>query len=265
MARPRSVIASARRRKRRARVKSYSIWATAGAFLLAALFLAAGFLSHVSEFAIADVAVEGTQTVASTAVLSTVEQELLGNRGLLFSKRNKFLYPEGKIKAAVIADHPRIKQVHIAAQPDNTLFVEVSERQPALLWCTAGECRLMDETGVVFDHAPETPSGGMFEIVSSSTKAVVLGEKPLSDEQFDRIQTLRRGIEEAGFTPTSFALSEDKTGVFHTTGPRIRIPADLSAEQLIENLLTVTSVLPPEKELEYIDLRFGDHVPYYPQ
>lgn len=263
--RARSVITSARRRKRRMRARTYALWSAVVAAFAIIVFAGAGYVSHFSNFAISKIEISGTETVLPAAVLTTALEELSGTSALFFSERNRFLYPKDDLAAAVLENHPRIGDVSIEVVGETTLSIEVAERQPEVLWCSSPEnCRLMDDEGVVFAK-PEEGQEEFFTIIASSTDEVTSGMRPISADQFRRIQTIRRGIEEAGFTPTAFHRTLSGEGFFQTGGPDIRVPAAVSGQELVENLLTVVSVLPPEKELEYIDLRFGDHVPYYPQ
>lgn len=257
------------RRKRRRR-KAVFIFSFAGLLVLSGALV---WLSHVEFLRISDVQVSGNQTLASSSVVSFVEERLQGTYGGVFPKNNILLYPQDTIAAELAARYPVLKNVEVAAQDFHTIRVSLVEREPKALWCgvvpaSPEPCFFIDDEGLIYAQAPQ-----FSEPVYARYFGVLMGsglpKRYLSQTQF-------RGL---------FALVDalaQKESTLHIA--HIAVDAEGDVRVAFEKDFTLIFSLQDEggdiferytlargsepfagrdfSEFEYLDLRFGDKLYY---
>ena len=178
-------------------------------------------------------------------------------------------YPKDELNAALMKDFPRLKSVRIgrAGPFSTTLIINIDERSPFALWCTAlHECYAFDDAGLLFAPAdragkPQLPyvfSGGVDE--SAPIGKVFLPQK------LQGILDLLQRMREARFEPGTIEVNNDQDfSVDLQNGYTIKASFNQDPDTILHNLELV-AVSPQlrgkEQDLEYIDLRFGDRVYY---
>ena len=143
----------ARRHRQRMRLALFC-----GGGVLALVVLLVG-VTYLPFLQIRDVAVSGTETIATSTVANFVQKEISGRYLLVLPKRNIFLYPKRTIARDLLARFPELRAAVVHAANFHTLAAEVVERKPKALWCgtgpNLGNCSYVDEDGVVYAPAKE--------------------------------------------------------------------------------------------------------------
>lgn len=89
---------------------------------------------------------------------------------------NILTYSTGGMTARLKEAQSSIETLHISKGLPHTLRVEVALRTPVIRWERGGESYLLDEDGVVFQHAP---GSGMDEVIAGLPRVVDLQAEPV--------------------------------------------------------------------------------------
>ena len=253
--------------------------------LVVVFSVALGGVSQHEKWRITTIKVSGVQVVSEDAVRALATRVLEGNYYFLYARDNSFMFPRRKLEAQILETFPRIRSVNIRREGAHTIVIDVAERKPFMLWCgesfsgekpALAECWFIDDQGFVFSPAPIFSEGVYREVYAPlihRTKGTPLhAVVPLERFQFAYalVEGLERGV---GDIARVFIKPEGQYGVVVRSSklyPEL-IDAELyfkdgqSTERLMYNILSALPVqFPPdsisEKELLYIDLRFGNKV-----
>jgi hypothetical protein len=226
--------------------------------------------SRLSSLTIAEVKVEGGETIDHNLVRQIAEEELKGEYYRLVPRRFLWTYPEETINSR-IKNLPRVSAVTLDASESDVLQIYLKEYEPFALWCAGGEdgtvkepCVFIDSEGQAFAVAPALTGTALLRYRNNDTPKV--GDKPFGPTF---LKETRRFATEAG---TRFNLpvgvvewigQEDVS--FYVRGGGI---LKTTLRQPVDDTLNNLNVILVSKEFEdirpgsfaYIDLRFGDKV-----
>ncbi len=224
----------------------------------------AWFGSRLEPLTIAEVVVEGGETVDRAEVKRLIEAELEGEYYRVVPRRFSWWYPRQKIEEAVLGVD-RVKSVDLEQQGGRKLVARFTEYSPSALWCLKGErvdCVFLDSTGYGFTKAPPLLGTAMPRYVNAGEPLV--GERPFSYE-FMRdtgffAATVRKEfgmsvieVEKIGVDEATFNLAEG--GLLKIT---LRQPVVDSVDNLRVLLASDQFAHLRPGNFQYIDLRFGD-------
>jgi cell division septal protein FtsQ len=256
----------ARRRKRRALL---ALWSAVAVFLLVAL--AAG-VTWVPYVRIQKVDISGTQSVSKDAVLKTVQEKIAGGYGFIFARSNIFLYPKHEIENTLLSQYPVFKSVTAHAQNLQTLSVDVTERQPAALWCGNGsttDCSIMDGGGVVYAPAVTLSGDAFVTYMGSTTGQAQYPRQYLTQHMFEAltafVNELGKQVQDDNIREVAVDTNGDTRVYFQNDFLLIFSLNDDTAKTLARFSLALTSASFTAHKLsdfEYLDLRFGDKLYY---
>jgi len=172
--------------------------------LTLALGAAAYFLLASPTFRVTEAQVNGLSRLSAAEVNSTLG---LGGR-LIF-----FLQPE-EIVSRLRVSFPEIRSAQVTVALPNIVTLEVSERQPVLLWQQGDGYTWIDEDGVAF-----RPRGGAEGLVAVAALDTPPGspapiEDPLSPPAFLAPDLVRTAQTLAVSLPAGSALTYDETNGF---------------------------------------------------
>lgn len=231
-------------------------------------------LSYVHRFQIDDVTVSGNIVTESKDVKSVVMETIAGRRFVVFSKKNKFIYPHDLVVENLKNQFPRFETVDVRER-DRVIEVTVTERKGNYLWCgtdpdhAIDPCYFLDYSGVAFSLAPQFSQGVYFRFYSSDEN-VVPGVVVFSEKEFSDMNTLIDGVRALGFDPVSIVMTAFDNG-YVALFDGVRVIVD-PRDDVVTTLETFTSALKDpvlQKKmksntsgLEYFDLRFSNKVYY---
>ena len=233
------------------------------AFLLFFLFFSGNFYltTFAPLFQIQKVEVSGSEKLKES-VKSLVEPHLLTN---LFSFQTKsiFLFNPDQIAQFVLENFPQIEEIEFFKKFPDKLEIKIRERQAIALFCSQ-KCYLIDREGIAFE---EFFAKDIFEIEEQNKREISLGENVIEKEVLDGILKIKKVLEE------EFQISLEK--IVLVSDERVNVKTLESWEiyfnpkrdidwQLTKLRVLFEKEIPPEKRknLEYIELRFGNFAPY---
>lgn len=232
-------------------------------------FLSAVFLfvlANLPWLRIQNIEVNGAEE-NEKIVKNLIKENLSGRIFLFFPADNIFFVNEQSLAREIKNKFPAIKSADLMTNFfSRKIQANIKNRQIFAFSCLKAECFYLDEEGVLFKQAPIVSGGILLEIVASSSESriEIIRDKPLGDN-FYKISFLARKIEEN--------LKEDKLNkiilkdensfeLVFVSGLKIISDLETSPEKILRNLNIVLQSVKDRKNLEYIDLRFGNKAYY---
>jgi cell division septal protein FtsQ len=265
------VIKPSRLREKRRRIALIK----AGLLLFCCIVLLALIISffRLKTFVVTDIQIVGNSVTSSDSLTALAKNDMGGDYAYLFPRSNIFIYPQEKIRKDIMASFNRISDVSLSTEGTHVLRIEVTERKPYALWCkdpasgTAGSCYFMDNTGYVFDQAPDFFGGVFITYYGIVTDDDPIGKSFLDREQFSGLDAFARSLSTLNLTALSVkTLAPNQFEIDIDQGGTILLSSDQPYQTTLSNLSTVLSGLPLGVKsihlLQYIDLRFGNKVYY---
>ena len=255
-------------RARRKRFRALALLAVAALFVL--LGYGVGYASYLPRFSIDRIEVRGASDIRPKLVEVFVATKLWDGSPALLSESNILFFPRAEIEAALRDFSSRIASVNVSRESllANALIVTVEERKPFARWCDSVKaCFAMDSGGIVFAPASTTPTfetpyvfeGSLPEAGDPVGQAYLAGQLPA-------VLALLERLGQSSFSPERIvALGEQDYSVELREGFALRVSYGGDVGAIVKNLELVAgseALRGKERELEYIDLRFGNRVYY---
>jgi cell division septal protein FtsQ len=211
------------------------------------------FLFLSNFFQVKEIRVEGEKEVSEEKIL------------LVFPLKNIFLINLGEIKNDILDKFPQIGEVEIKRKFPDVLEVVVSERTAVANWCGKQQCFLLDNNGIVFKE--KISENNFSEIGSVQNSEFSLGEKMVGEEDLSKILNISSYLKSNLELPLEkfVIFSEDKLAAKISEGWEIYFNLQKDIDwQLTKLRAVLEEKIPSEnrKDLEYIELRFGNFAPY---
>ena len=230
-------------------------------FCLIPLILGVGFyfLFFSSFFQVKKIIISGNKSVRENKIRAIVERNLENNI-LFFTTRSIFLTNLNKVKNDILNNLPKIAEVEISRGFPDVLSIVVIEREGVANFCFKEKCFLIDNEGIIFENQKEN-----FLRIEEKRKEILtlnLGQKVIEKENLEKILKIEKFINEKfefGIEKTS--LFNEKITIDSREGWRIFFDLKKDLEWQFTKLdLVLKEKIPSQRrrELEYIDLRFGD-------
>lgn len=251
------------------------------------LFIALiGFFFTSPIFAITSARVEGAETINPAALRSIAEDYLDSRAFLLFQHNNRFLFSEKKCRQLLEKEYS-FSSLDLTRE-GKTLAIVLKEKVSSFLWLTGRQSFLADNTGVIIRSVQEeealslmnppllqgpTPDGSLLDEptivltfrdldntpVSVNQSVLSIAELSASRQFFDALRA-------AGVYLEHFEINRLAGSWFKAVtkdGYAILFEPTADTEKQAANVLLVLQNQAGNLvELEYIDVRFGDHVYY---
>jgi hypothetical protein len=236
-----------------------------GVFILVGA-LAVFFFSHpMFDFTI--IHVKGTQqtdrSIFSSAIRSVMDERV----ALFFHRQNRFLFDE-ELFLKKLNEQFTFRDIQLK-KSGQQIEIMVVERTSQLIWLTNSSPFVVDLDGVAIralttDEFERLKGIGMPLFVDRNAVEVQIGRSVLTSEEIEAVFRFHEHLntQRIAFTQTEFdRLSGKWIGVLTTQKYRILFDAsgDIDAQAGRLEVILKEKVSDPAK-LEYIDLRFGDHI-----
>jgi len=235
--------------------------------LLGAIVLLLSQLSMLSVVSVDTVRVVGNESLGSARLMREIVDELDGYYLNLFSRRNTFLVPRGRIEKKLLVSFPRLASVNARTEGFTKFAVEVQEREEVGVYCKNEDCYFIDKNGFIFDEAPQFTDAQYLEFYGTlSHKGTPIRQRLLPEESFVALLSFINDVERAGFASESLNMqSESLYEVILKVGGRIIFDPGDDYDVIRENLALALSSDDLEGgavRIKYIDLRFGNRIFY---
>ncbi len=255
-------------------------------FALVVFLIALAFLSRMEDLLIDSVRVSGNEVISSEMLEGVALNTLEENPLFIFAGNNKFLYSKKILISSLKDEFPRILHASVRRE-GGTLLLSVVERERSYLWCgndfavdtlgfTEKECFFVDESGLIFDKAPNFSKGVYFTFYSKVSDTEPIGQHILDFDTVKNIMLLVDALDQEGLPAHSLVVLDDtQYELLLNIGSSPNSPAKLlfsygqSVDEIFNKLKTIMSEEPFKTEfaekrnkLEYIDVRFNNRVFY---
>ena len=217
-----------------------------------------------SFFQMEKIFVSGEKKVSKEKIKIKIEQGL-ENKILFLKTKSIFLVNLNKIREDILNNFPRLGEVEIKRVFPDVLNIVVVERLSLAKWCQEEQCFLLDNEGVIFEETPlETD---LIKIVDKkNTVSFALRERVIEKDYFETIFKIKNKLlDELKIEAKEFIVFTEHLNIKTTEGWEIYFnPKGNIDWQLTKLKAVLEEEIPLEKtkDLEHIDLRFGNFAPY---
>jgi len=248
--------------------KRKSIFRNKNFWFLVLAFIIVGVLFYVfiflETFQVKKIIITG-ENKTSVAELKTNVGNNLENELLFFKTKSIFLVDINNIKKDILSDFPQIAEVEIKRGYPDALNIVVMERKETAAWGLEEVYFLVDGEGVIFEEC--SPDTELIKIVDKkNTPPLELGKKVIEKDYLEKILEAEKKLtNELKIEVREMIVFSDDFQAKTLEGWKIYFsPREDLDWQLTKLNLVLEQEIPPErrKDLEYIELRFGNFAPY---
>jgi len=223
------------------------------------------FLFFSEIFQIKKIIVTGEEKVSKEDLKLLIEKKL-ENKILFFETKSIFLVNLNEIKKNILNDFSQIAEIEIGRGFPDTLNIIVVERLALATWCRGDHCFLLDNEGVIFEET--SPQVDLVKIINrQNLDPFNLGEKVIEKKLLVQILEIESKLKK-GFKIQPQEISiifEERLNIKTLEDWKIFLNPRGDIEwQLTKLEAVLEEEIPSErrKDLEYIELRFGNLAPY---
>ncbi len=217
-----------------------------------------------SVFQIKDTEISGNQKI-QTQDIENLIKEKINKKLLFFPQKSIFLIDSNEIVRSLSEKFLQVDSVILKRKLPTTLIVEIQERLPFGVWCEGENCFYVDREGIIFEENPQK-TGFVIKFQEQRTE-IFLGEKVIEKVLLESILEIQRKLKEnLKIDIEEFIVSTEEI-INAQTSEGWEIYFDPTGDinwQLTKLSLVLEKEIPLErrKDLEYVDLRFGNFAPY---
>lgn len=118
--------------------------------LLALIFLIFYFVFFSNFFAIEKIDIKGNQAISRENIEETIKSKSFTSVLGIFSENNFFLLNKEKTRESLLEKFPEIETITVEKKFPDVLEVEITEKNPLILWCRMENCYYLDSEGTAF-------------------------------------------------------------------------------------------------------------------
>lgn len=233
-----------------------------GFFISTFIIFSFYFLFIFDLFQIKKITIAGEKTISKEEINSAVEGKL-DKKIFFFKTRSIFLINLKEIESVILNEFVKIDMVQTERRFPDALNISLNERKGAAVWCRDEKCFFLDKEGIIFEEAQ--PKGDLIRIKDEQKlKSFVLGEKIIEKDLLEKILKIKTETSEL-FAIEDFLFFEDRLNVKTLDGWYVYFDIQKDLDwQIIKLKAVLEEKISPEKrkDLEYIELRFGNFAPY---
>lgn len=250
-------------KRKKSILKNRFFWLT---LLILIIFGVAFYLFIFSSFfQVEEIIVSGEERVSKDEIESIVEKKL-EKKILFFPTKSIFLVNLNQIKEDILGSFPQIAEIEIGRGFPDALNIIAIERLAIATFCQKEKCSLLDNEGIIFEETKITGDLTKIRDGQEIDSTFVLGEKVIEKDYLEKILKIQENLsEELEIRTEEFIVFSERLNVKTTEGWEIYFDpkGDLNW-QITKLSLVLKEKIPPEnrKDLEYIELRFGDLAPF---
>ncbi|MBI2475118.1 hypothetical protein HYV69_01700 [Candidatus Uhrbacteria bacterium] len=216
------------------------------------------------SFKINEIHVVGLETISKTEIDDALRSYAGENLFLFFPRQNRYLFNQERL-VVYLKNRFTLRDVTIK-RIKNKIEIQIVERSSFLIWQTKGKSFVVDLEGVVIRESEEEEISSLPIFVDRNNVEINIGDAVLSPEEISSVLKFEEHLraQNISYKQVEFdRLAGKWTGVLTNDGYRILfdVTGDIEAQAQRLELIKKEKITDVSK-LEYIDLRFGDHVYY---
>jgi len=251
-----------RLKKKKSILKSRFFWLT---ILILIIFGGIFYLIFFYPlFQIKEIEISGNQKIFKENLENFLKEKINQNFLFFSSTKSIFLINFSQIKKELFKNFPQIDEINLKRKFPNSIVLQINEKKPVAIFCKE-ECFFIDEEGIIFESTLIEPN---FFILKKEIKGeIILGQEVIKKEQISKILEIDSKLknELKILTKEILVVSEERFNVKNLENWQIYFNFKENLDWQLTKLRTVLEKeIPHEKRknLEYIDLRFGNFAPY---
>lgn len=223
------------------------------------------FLFFSEVFQVKNIIVTGEEKVSKESIRLLIEKKL-ENKILFFKTKSIFLVNLKETKKDILNSFPQIAEVEINQGSPDSLNIVVVERLGSVNWCREESCFLLDSEGIIFEESQL--NANLIKINDKQNiTPFTLGERAIEGDFLKKILKIESKLKTGLRVPIEefIIISEERLNVKTSENWEIYLNPKKDIDWQITKLLVVLEEkIPPEtrKDLEYVDLRFGNFAPF---
>lgn len=248
-----------RAKKRKSIFKSLFFWIPILSILFFSGLFYLFFFSPI--FQVKDINISGNQKVKNEDILKLVEGKI--PRNFIFPTKSIFLVNSNEINKSITDNFPQIANTNLTKKIPDSLELRIEERKAISVFCQTDKCFFIDKSGIIFEEA----SANGFKIENLNSGDIKIGDKVIEDSLMSKILEIRKKVEQDFKIPLEkiSLISNDRINVKTQEGWEIYFNPEKDVNWQIAKLKAdLDEEIPAEnrKNLEYIELRFGNFANY---
>ena len=250
-------------KKRKTIFNSRFFWFLILILVIANLFFY--FLFFSNYFQVKKIIITGQKKVSIEDFKSLIEKNL-EKKIWFFKTKSIFLVNLNEIRKEILKNFPQVAEIKLQRDFPDVLRVIIEERLALAQWCQE-KCFLIDKEGIIFEEIFEESNQYLKIRSQNQIFNLNFGKKILEPELLTSILEIASKLKENFKIPLEeiSVVSEKRFNAKTSEGWQIYFN---SKEDLDWQLTKLKAVLEKEiplqkrKDLEYIDVRFGNFAPY---
>jgi cell division protein FtsQ len=216
-----------------------------------------------SFFQIKEIKISGEQKISKEALKETIKNGI-EKKILFFPSQSIFLGDLNQTSKDVLKTFPLIAEIKIKRDFFNALAVNVKEREPVAILIQGENAFSIDKEGIIFE--PANLEEGLVKIVDKQ-KTNKLGEEAINKEKLTQILNIDSKMKSDLKIPVQqFEMeADDKLNLVMNEGWQAYFDLQKDVDWQLTKLRAVLEEKIPlekRKNLEYIELRFGNFAPF---
>jgi cell division septal protein FtsQ len=233
------------------------------AIIVLAIALLAYAIIASSLLRIQTIKVEGARTLSADSVRQQT-QDVLTSSPLT---QNILFVPTGKISDELKKQNYQIAEADVSRSGFNSITVKITEQKPSILWLSGNTLSIIGANGHAYDgEITDVMKQRLVTVVDTTNLPVKKGEKVVTQEFVDFVNTMHTGLPGKGITVKQYQIGDSTTELRATTeaGYYILFDTTRPAEEQLQDLSAVLAQMKKQnkKATEYIDLRINGKVFY---
>lgn len=218
------------------------------------------FLFFSDFFSVKKIIISGEKRVNREEIELFIKNNL-ERKILFFQTKNIFLVDLDEIKHKILENFNEIDNLEFKRKLPETVELKILEREEVARFCQNDNCFLIDKNGIIFKEAIKEIQ--ILRIENSAlNREISLGEKIIEKELLVKILEVEKKLRELDiFLEKVSIISEDNLHFKTTENWEIFLDPQKDIDWQITKLsVSLKEAIPKEKRknLEYIDLRFGN-------
>jgi cell division protein FtsQ len=227
-----------------------------------------------SFFQVKEIEISGTSASALATAdkqkvlfseIQKIVEEKINQKVLFFPSRSIFLVNFQEIREEALGSFPQIEEANLERKFPNTILVRVEERKPVAIFCQDANCFSVDKHGIIFE--PATTEQSLVMLRKAGEEETNFGKKIIEEEQLSKVLEVEAELknELKILVEEILIISDERFNVKTSEGWQVYFNFQEDLDWQLTKLKTILGEEIPQerrKDLEYVDVRFGNFAPY---
>ena len=206
--------------------------------------------------------IENNNRLANETIFSFIKPAVLNNGIADFlGEKNFLIWPEGEID---VSGTPLLMAKISKDWLNRSIKIYVKERDLFAVWCLPnGICYWLDQSGLVFEEAPETEGGLILKVYDRDQKETLLGLKVIEDRFLGNLLILLDNLKKLSLPIKTIILDRNLQELRAETadGLVLLFSFRFNPQSSLDSLNSLLKTL-DLKKTDYIDLRVENRIFY---